>query len=57
MDKQEELELINPEEYTFKDAVIKLYELMGLGEITMNYDELPGLDVVLSIEEHEDAIV
>ncbi len=51
--EQTELELINPEEYTFKDAVLKLYELMGLGEITMNYDELPGLDVTLSIEEHE----
>ncbi len=56
MDKQEELELINPEEYTFKDAVIKLYELMGLGGIVMHYDELPGLDVTLTIEEHEDVV-
>lgn len=56
MDKQQELEMINPEEYTFKDAVLKLYELMGLGEITMNYDELPGLDVTLSIEEHDNDV-
>lgn len=57
METQEQLELelnqINPEEYTFKDAVLKLYELMGLGSITMEYDELPGLDVTLTIDEKE----
>ena len=48
-----DLQAVNPEEYTFKDAVLKLYELMGLGSITMEYDELPGLDVTLTIDEKE----
>lgn len=39
------------EEYTFKDSVLKMYELMGLGSITMEYDELPGVEVTLSLEE------
>lgn len=42
------------DEYSFKDAVLKLYELMGLGSITMEYEELPGLNVTLIIEEQED---
>lgn len=42
------------DEYSFKDAVLKLYELMGLGSITMEYEELPGLNVTLTIEEQED---
>lgn len=48
-----DFEQVNPEEYTFKDAVLKLYELMGLGSITMEYDELPGLEVTLNIDEKE----
>lgn len=42
------------DEYSFKDAVLKLYELMGLGSITMKYEELPGLNVTLTIEEQEE---
>lgn len=41
-------------EYTFKDSVLKMYELMGLGSITMEYEELPGIAVTLSLEEKED---
>lgn len=40
-------------EYTFKESVIKYYELMGLGSISLEYPELPGLEVTLSIEEKE----
>jgi hypothetical protein len=47
----DEIESIDPSEYTFKDAVLKLYELMGLGSVTMEYEELPGLEVTVSIDE------
>lgn len=39
--------------YTFKDSVLKMYELMGLGSIVLEYPELPGLEVTLTIDEKE----
>ena len=41
------------EEYTFKESVLAMYELIGLGSLDMEYEELPGVVVTLSLEEKE----
>ena len=40
--------------YNFKDAILRLYELMGDNSISFEYDELPGKEVTVTIEDKED---
>jgi len=40
--------LINAENLSFKDTILKLYKLMGDGEVTMEYPELTGMEVTVS---------
>lgn len=41
-------------EYSFKDAVIRLYEMLGDASISFEYAELPGKIVTVDIEDKED---
>lgn len=46
--------MLNPNEFTFKEAIIKLHELMGDTTIVLEYEELPEKEIVLTIQEKED---
>jgi len=41
-------------EYSFKDAIIRLYEMLGDASISFEYNELPGKIVTVDIEDKED---
>lgn len=42
--------MMKPNDLTFKESIIKMYELLGENTIVLGYDELPGMDVIITIE-------
>jgi len=40
--------------YTFKEAIVRLYELLGNTSIDFEYEELPDKEVTVTIEDKED---
>lgn len=45
---------IDEQEYTFKDSILKLYELLGDANISFEYEEMPGKEVTVDIKDKED---
>lgn len=41
-------------EYSFKEAVLRLYDMMGDVSISFEYEEMPEKQVTVTIEDKED---
>jgi len=41
-------------EYSFKEAVLRLYDMMGDVTISFEYEEMPEKQVTITIEDKED---
>jgi len=40
--------------YSFKEAILRLYEVLGDSSISFEYEEMPGKEVTVIIEDKED---
>ena len=41
-------------EYSFKESILRLHEMLGDTSISFEYDELPGKIVTVDIEDKQD---
>jgi len=41
-------------EYSFKEAILRLYDMMGDASISFEYEEMPEKQITVTIEDKED---
>jgi hypothetical protein len=45
---------VDEKSYSFKEAILRLYDMLGDANISFEYEEMPGKEVTVDIKDKED---